>query len=267
MTAFAHVRRVVGLTRRGAGFLLAGLAVSFASTQAMADDLVVSAASSLTNAFGALASAYEKAHPQTHVVLNFAASDVLMQQIVKGAPADVFASADQVAMDKAQQQHVVDAATRRNFARNALVLIVPAQPAPNQVAPRVTSVADLSAPAVTRIAMGDPASVPVGRYAQSALRANGNWDALSGKTVLAQNVRQALDYVARGEVDAGFVFATDAAIMPKQVRVVAQIATPTPISYPIAEVTGAKKEAHDFIDFVVSKQGQDVLASYGFQQP
>lgn len=229
-----------------------------------AADLVVSAAASLTDGFQAAGSAYEKAHPGTHVVFNFAASDVLLRQIEQGAPVDVFASADEVAMDKAVAGKVVDATSRRDFASNALVLIVPLGAGQGIAGP-----ADLASPAVKRVAYGDPASVPVGRYTKAALEAATLWDVVSAKGVLAQNVRQSLDYVARGEVDAGFVFATDAAIAKGRVRVVATVPTPTPVRYPLASVSGTKQagEARAFRDFVLSAEGQGILARYGFGAP
>lgn len=235
-----------------------------ASGSAAAADLVVSAAASLTDAFQAVGKAYEARHPGTHVVLNFAASDVLLRQISSGAPADVFASADQAAMDQAAAAKAIDVSTRRDFARNGLVLIVPeGDPA------KVASPEGLRASVVRRVAYGDPASVPAGRYTKAALEQQGLWEAVSAKGVLAQNVRQALDYVARGEVEAGFVFATDAHLMRDRVDVVADVATPTPVTYPIAVVAGSKhaREAAAFEDFVVSAEGRKILAVFGFQAP
>ncbi|NII55507.1 molybdate ABC transporter substrate-binding protein [Luteibacter sp. SG786] len=234
------------------------------SPLAGAADLVVSAAASLTDAFRATAQAYETAHPGTHVVLNFAASDVLLRQIVNGAPADVFASADQAAMDKAVAAKAVEPASRINFARNRLLLVVPMPPRA-----AVTSLASLAESGVKRVAYGDPASVPAGRYAKAALEASGLWEAVSAKGVLAQNVRQALDYVARGEVDAGLVFATDAAMMPDRVQVVATVPTTAPVTYPMAVVAGSKQaaEAASFIAFVRSDPGRRILARYGFGAP
>lgn len=242
--------------------LAAGIALLAVSANARADELIVSAAASLTNAFKAIGDAYEQQHPGTKVLLNFGASDVLMQQIVKGAPADVFASADQKAMDKAVSEKVVDPATRQDFAANALVLIVPAD---SRFSP--ASLGDLASANVKRIAYGDPASVPIGRYARGALQAAGVWDAVNAKSVLASNVRQSLDYVSRGEVDAGFVFATDAAIMPDRVRVALTVPTQTPVSYPVALVEGSRHaaEAKGFIAYVLSPAGQAVLAKYGFK--
>ncbi|HIH2671962.1 TPA: molybdate ABC transporter substrate-binding protein, partial [Burkholderia cenocepacia] len=148
-------------------------------------------------------------------------------------------------------------------AANSLVLIVPADS--HAAAP--TSLNDLTAPGVKRIAYGDPASVPVGRYTEGALRAAGVWDAVSAKGVLAANVRQSLDYVARGEVDAGFVFGTDAAIMPGRVKVALTVPTRTAITYPIAVVKDSRHaaQAQSFIDFVASSQGQAVLSTFGFK--
>jgi molybdate transport system substrate-binding protein len=231
---------------------------------ASAADLVVSAASSLTDAFQSVGKAYEAKHPGTHVVLNFAASDVLLRQIASGAPADVFASADQPAMDKAVEAKAIDVSTRQDFATNRLVLIVP-----RDGSVRVSSPADLKAPAVKRVAYGDPASVPVGRYTKAALERQGLWDTISAKGVLAQNVRQSLDYVARGEVDAGFVFATDAAIAKDKVTVAATVPTSKPISYPIAVVAASKQvaEAKSFEAFVQSAEGRGILARFGFEAP
>ena len=243
--------------------LLAASAISFAfAAQARADELVVSAAASLTNAFKAVGDAYEKAHPGTKLLFNFGASDVLMQQIVKGAPADVFASADQKAMDKAAGQKAIVPSTRKDFAANSLVLIVPTD---SKLAP--SNLNELTTASVKRVSYGDPASVPVGRYTEGALKAAGVWDAVSAKGVLASNVRQSLDYVSRGEVDAGFVFGTDAAVMPDKVKVALTVPTTTPISYPIAQVEGSKHaaDAQSFITFVLSPAGQAVLAKYGFK--
>ncbi|HEX7816445.1 molybdate ABC transporter substrate-binding protein [Dyella sp.] len=249
-------------TRTSSWLLLAWLAVG--PGLAHADDLVVSGASSLTNAFQQVAKAYEAKHPDTHVVLNFAASDVLLQQIANGAPVDVFASADQTAMDKAVQQDVVLKGSRKDFASNQLVLIAPAASTL-----KISSLRDLTQPSIKRIAAGDPASVPVGRYTQGALAAQGLWQGLSAKTVLAQNVRQSLDYVARDEVDAGFVFATDAAIAKNKVKVIMTVPNEKPITYPLAVIAQSRHQAQAqaFAAFVLSPDGQAVLSQFGFGKP
>jgi molybdate transport system substrate-binding protein len=231
---------------------------------ARAADLTVSAAVSLTNAFRDLAPLFEAAQPGTRVNYNFAASGALLQQIAKGAPADVFASADQETMDQAQSQKLLVAATRRNFASNALVVIVPSA---GGRAP--TAVADLAQPAYARIAIGLPASVPVGRYTKSVLEGAGLWAAIEPKMIGANNVRQALDYVARAEVDAGFVYATDAALVADKVKRALTVPTPTPILYPAAALAAAPNPAAAarFVEFLLTPPAQAVLAKYGFGRP
>lgn len=229
---------------------------------ASAADLLVSAAASLTNAFGDIKTAFEKAHPGTNVVYNFAASGALLQQIEQGAPVDIFASADQESMDKAAAR--IMPATRVNFAGNALVLIVPAEGGMTLTDPK-----DLQGEKVKLIAIGNPDSVPAGRYAKAALTKDGLFDALAPKFVLAENVRQALDYVARGEVQAGLVYATDAAQRADKVKVTATVAGHKPITYPMAqmEASAAKDMGKAFIEYVLSAEGQNILAKYGFTKP
>lgn len=231
---------------------------------AAAVELTVSAAASLTNAFKAVGAAYEAQHVDTRVLFNFAASGALLQQIAKGAPVDVFASADQDTMDRAQRQHLVEPGARRNFARNALVVIVPAG---SQASPRTLQ--DLLAPGIARIAIGVPASVPVGHYTQAVLDKAQLWGRIEPKMIGAASVRQALDYVARDEVEAGFVYATDAALMPDKVRAAFTVPTETPVLYPIAPVVGSaqRDEAERFIEFVLSPPAQAILARYGFGRP
>lgn len=233
------------------------------SWQAMAAKLTVSAAASLTNAFRELATLYEAKHPDTTLQLNFAGSGALLQQIAKGAPVDVFASADQVSMDQAQEQGLIKAEQRRNFVSNTLVVVVPAEDGKSPV-----SLADLTKPAYARIAIGLPASVPVGRYTKAVLNKAQLWTAIEPKMIGAQNVRQALDYVARNEVDAGFVYATDAALTDK-VKVAFTVPTEAPILYPIAPLNASKnaEAARAFVDFSTSDEAAVVLAKYGFGKP
>ena len=117
--------------------------------------------------------------------------------------------------------------------------------------------------------MGNPASVPVGRYAQKALEAAKLWPVVQAKAIMTQSVRQSLDYVARGEVEAGFVYATDAAIMADKVKVAVRVPSQTPVTYPIAVTTreAAAKEAESFVAYVLSPAGQAILSRYGFQKP
>ena len=244
-------------------FSIAALLLA-ASTLAAAADVIVSAAASLTNAFTEIAKAYEKSNPGTRVLFNFGSSGALLQQISRGAPVDVFASADLETMDRAQKQNLLVAGTRSNLVSNKLVVILPADSLK-----QIQSLADLAKPEFARLGIGTPDSVPVGRYAKQALELVGLWDALSAKYIFGQNVRQVLDYVARGEVDAGFVYATDAALMKDAVKVAVEARTSQPILYPIAVVKGGgnEKAARRFVDYVNSADGQQVLAKFGFGKP
>lgn len=247
------------LKRSIATCLLAGLAGA-----AMAGEITVSAAASLTNAFKDIAQGYEAAHPGRKVLLNFGASGALLQQLAKGAPVDVFASADQETMDAAQQQGLVRAADRQDFVRNALVVIAPV----DAKAPPA-ALKDLAGQGITRVALSSPASVPVGRYGKRALEAAGLWAAVQPKVIHTTNVRQSLDYVARGEVDAGFVYATDAALMKDKVKTAFDVPLDRAILYPIARTaaSGNAAEADAFIAYVRSPAGQAILARYGFLKP
>ena len=231
---------------------------------ASAADITVSAAASLTNAFREIAQAYEQQHAGDKVLLNFAASDALVQQISKGAPVDVFASADQEAMDKADSLKLLQAATRKNFASNSVVLIVPAASTLG-----LKALPDLQQAAVARVTLGNPASVPIGRYARQALEHARLWAAIEPKAIFATSVRQSLDYVARGEVDAGFVYATDAMLQKEKVRVVTTVPTETPVSYPVAVIASGPQAANGrkFVDFLMAPAAQAILARYGFGRP
>lgn len=231
---------------------------------AQAGDITVSAAASLTNAFKEIAQIYQTQHPNAKIALNFGASGALLQQIAKGAPVDVLASADQETMDAAEKQGLVANIDRLNFVKNTLVLIVPKD---SQFSPK--RLQDLTQVQVKRIAIGNPASVPVGRYTVHALASVKLWPGLESKAINTQNVRQSLDYVARGEVDAGFVYATDASIMSDKVTVAFEVPLDVAISYPIAIVKDSnnREEAKRFIRFLASAQSQAILSKYGFQKP
>ena len=231
---------------------------------AAAQQITVSAAASLTDAFKVLGPKFEAAKPGATVRFNFAASGVLLQQIAQGAPVDVFASADQETMGRAAEQKLIDAATRRNFASNALVLIEPLRDAVG-----VRSLQDLAGPGVRKIAVGKTATVPVGRYTRQVLEGAGLWSVLEPKFVQADSVRQVLDYVARGEVEAGFVYRTDAAVMGDKVRVAFAPATSVPVTYPVAVVADSRQKAlaADFVAFLSSDAAREVLAHYGFGKP
>lgn len=241
---------------------LACLAPGFA----VAQPLTVSAAASLGDALRELGHDFEAAHARVTVRVNVAASGVLLQQIAQGAPVDVLASADAETVDSGVQRGLLLADGRHDFAANRVVLVVPALPAGSGP---VATLADLARPEVQRIAIGKPATVPAGRYARQVLDAARLWPAVQRKVVPADSVRQVLDYVARGEVDAGFVYATDAATLPERVRVVLTAQGHAPVRYPAAVVAASLQPAlaREFIAFLRSAPAQAVLARRGFLPP
>jgi len=245
-------------------FFIIGLSILHTGNVWAEQELTVSAAASLTNAFPEIGKKFESANPGTKILFNFAASGPLLQQIEQGAPVDVFASADQKTMDQAKEKKLILNDSRKDFVSNGLVLIVP--PA-SKIS--IRSVQDLNTKDVTRVALGKPETVPVGRYTREALTNEGLWESLSPKFIPGNSVRQVLDYVTRGEVDAGFVFATDAAIAKDKVRIVATLEKHKPIVYPVAVVaaTRNKELSRRFIDFVLSKEGQEILSRFGFGKP
>jgi molybdate transport system substrate-binding protein len=245
-------------------WLVAGALVLWGAPALAGQELMVAAAASLTNALKKVAGQFEKTHPGTRIVCNFAASGVLLQQMATGAPVDILAAADQKTMNQAQEKNLIIPGSRKNFVSNQLVLIAPLD---SQLA--LSSLNELTQPEVKRVAVGNPATVPAGRYAQAALGKAGLWDKLSPRFIMAGSVRQVLDYVSRGEVDAGLVYATDAAIATGKVKVMQTVSEPVPIFYPVAvtATTDNKALALDFLDFVLSSPAQEIFHKFGFGKP
>lgn len=231
-----------------------------------ADPIVVFAAASLANAFEDIGRAWT-ARGGAPVRFSFAASSALARQIDQGAPATIFASADREWMDWLIERKLADRSIARTLATNRLVVVVPAdRPVTLSLEPG-TNVAAAFPPG--RIATGDPAHVPVGRYAQQALEKLGAWDALSPRLVRADNVRSALAFVERGEAGSGIVYATDAAIAPR-VRVAGTFPASTHprIVYPVARLAGRDDAATQaFFDFLVGPEALAILRRHGFGDP
>jgi molybdate transport system substrate-binding protein len=231
-------------------------------SEARADEILVSAAASLTDALNEVGKAYSMANPGTIVRFNFGASGALQQQIAQGAPVDVFASASPREMDALQKMNRIEPDTRADFAGNRLVLIAPMGSA-------LKHWDDLRAPTVRRVAISNPESVPSGRYARETLTKRGLWDTVQPKAIFGETVRQTLTYVSGGNVDAGIVFATDAQTERQRVRVVEQAVAGrdhSPILYPAAVLTMAPNAlgARKFTAFLLSTSAQSILARYGF---
>ena len=186
-----------------------------------------------------------------------------MLQIEGGAPVDVFASAAQKDMDEAEKKGLIQIGTRKDFTANTVVLVVPAK----EKKP-IKSFSDLSSGEIKRIAIGNPKTVPAGRYAEEILQHYRVYDAIKDKLIFAENVRQVLDYVSRGEVDAGVIYSSDARLKATDVKVVAVAPSGShkPVIYPIAVIKGTKVPdlAKEFIAVVTSEEGQAILRKYGF---
>ncbi len=218
----------------------ASLAV-FAVTTARADDLVVFAAASLTNA---LNDAAKICGPQAGAApkISYAGSLALARQIEQGAPADLFISADEDSMDYAQQKNLIQVATRADVLANDLVVVAPKNAAINDL--KLTKGDLAKALGSGKLATGDVSSVPVGKYAKAAFEKLGLWSTVEPHLALSDNVRAALAFVARGEAPLGVVYATDAKAEPG-VKVVATFPADShpPITYPFALTAGTKGDA------------------------
>ena len=249
---------------RSAGLALILLAAMAAGVQAQ--EMTLSVAVSLKEAIEDLGRTFTAGRPGVTLRYNFGASGDLQKQIEAGAPIDLFLSAAQRQMDELQKQNLIVASSRRAFARNVLVVIKPSDSRVD-----ISKSADLVDSRVGRIVIGNPKTVPAGQYAEESLKAMGVWEKVQPKLVLAENVRQALDYVARGEVDAGFVYTTDLAARAQGVKEAFRPAEDTyrPIVYPVAIVAGSKHQpvAQAFIDLLVGESGRATLARFGFQPP
>ena len=231
---------------------------------ARAQGLTVFAAASLQNAFEDIGRQYRQKTGRD-VKFSFAASSALARQIEQGAPASIFASADEQWMDYLQQRNLLVTDTRKSLLGNRLVLVVPsASSAKVDLQPNFDFKSLLGADG--RWVTGDPASVPVGRYAQQALTKLGVWDFAQTRLVRAENVRVALTFVERGEVAAGVVYETDAALS-SNVRVagVFPAESHTPVSYPVAAI--AKNDtpaAREFLGFLQSAEAREIYRKLGF---
>ncbi len=222
--------------------LLLGLGLLLnAPAQAQAQDLLVFAAASLKNVLDEINQG--QAPGQAGVKVSYAASSALARQVEAGAPADVFISADLDWMDYLQQRNLVRNATRTNLLGNRISLIAPAD---SKAAITLGANANLAAllGADGRLAMGDVAAVPAGKYGKAALEALSIWPQVASRVAQAENVRAALALVARGEAPLGIVYRTDAASEPK-VRVVTDFPENThpPIIYPAAVLAASKNDA------------------------
>lgn len=227
----------------------------------VAAEVSVFAAASLTDALNQIASVYQK-QSGDKLTFNFGASSLLARQIQEGAPADVFFSADEAKMDALEKKDLLLKETRKSRLSNRLVIVVPAD---NDL--KISSPEDLAKPLVKHLALADPKVVPAGIYSKEFLEKRGLWTAVQGKVIPTENVRAALAAVESGNVEAGMVYKTDAAIS-KKVRVACEIpASEGPaISYPVAVLKEARNisGARKFAEYLNSSEATQVFQHYGF---
>jgi molybdate transport system substrate-binding protein len=238
-----------------------GLILLFAAftIPADAEEVRISAAASLTDAVKELVIGYQRQYPEIKLLPNFASSGALAKQIYAGAPADIYISANPKWMDYLQQQALIDVASEQVLVQNSLVFV--------GVQPLVSTISEL--PKLHRIALGSPKSTPVGRYAEQALSKAGLYSRLltGQKLILAKDVRQALLYAERGEVDGAFVYRSDA-LLAKQAKILFAVPQElySQVVYPAALTkTGIEKSAaKQFFAYLHSNAAQQIFRKYGF---
>ena len=230
-------------------------------------EITVSAAISLKNAFEEIGKNFEAKNPGIKVLFNFGGSGDLARQIEAGAPVDVFASASPKDMQDIQSKNLLVPETRAVFAGNSIVIVQP-----TQSSLKLAGIEDLIKPEVRRIGIGNPQTVPAGRYAGEVLAFFKLNDALKEKLIMGENVRQVLDYVVRGEVDAGIVYKTDALTQPAGVKIFFHVpqASHSPVLYPAAVIKNTKsmEAAKRFVRFLAGDTAaRHILEKYGFLKP
>lgn len=225
--------------------------------------LTVSAAVSLTDALNEIKIQYEKDHA-VHLTFNLGGSGTLAQQIQQGAPADIFISANEDWMDTLEKNQDVLSNTRKDITGNSIVMI-----AGKDSNFDVKSISDMHLEKIDQIAIGNPESVPAGKYTKQTLENLHLWDSLSNKIVQAKDVRQVLSYVETGNTDIGFVYESDAKISGKiKILATANKDLHDPIIYPgaVTSETKHEKEAEEFLTYLQSEEAQEILDAYGFQK-
>lgn len=240
---------------------LASLLFALLAISLRAADLNIFAAASLSDALKEIAAKYEPASGDK-LHFNFAASSVLARQIKEGAPADIFFSADEAKMDDLAKAGLIVPASRHSRLSNTLVIVIPADSKLT-----LAAAADLAGPAVTKLALAEPQTVPAGIYAKAYLQKLGLWEKLAAKVIPTENVRACLAVVESANVEAGIVYKTDA-LISRKVKVALEVpaAEGPVISYPIALLRESKQPdaATQFVAYLASPDVKSVFARYGF---
>lgn len=227
-------------------------------------ELIISAAASLTDVTAEITKRYKEVAPNVTLTFTYGASGALQTQIEEGAPTDIFMSAAQKQMTALVEGGYIQEDTKVDLLRNKLVLIVPKTSTLG-----ISSFLDLATDKATRIALGDPASVPVGQYSESVFTKLGILDAVKAKANYGTDVRQVLTWVETGESDCGVVYATDAKIS-KDVSVICEAPEDAaePVIYPVAALKSTKnlEEAKAFIKYLQTEDVLKLFETYGFER-
>ncbi|NEN91282.1 MAG: molybdate ABC transporter substrate-binding protein [Okeania sp. SIO3H1] len=225
-------------------------------------NLTVSAATSLKDAMEEIKPIYEQKNTNTSLTLNLSSSGSLRQQIEQGAPVDLFISASPSHINILQEKGLIIEESRRELLKNQMVLIVPTE---NTAA--VKTFQDLTKDTIKNISIGEPESSPAGKYGKEVLTSLGIYQTVEPKIVFAKNVRQVLNYVATGNVDAGIVYRTDTNAS-NAVKIVANAPeeSHTPVVYPIAVIKDSKniEAAKQLEEFMFTPEAKAVFEKYGF---
>jgi len=221
----------------------------------------LSVAASMTDAFNDIIAAFTTSHSNAEILPNFASSGSLAKQIHQGAPADIYVSANPKWMKYLVEENFIASGTDRIFAYNQLVFVG---------AEKTTALSLENISTLDRIAIGTPQSVPAGQYAKQAMDKAGIYTTLeqANKLVMAKDVRQALIYADRGEVDGAFIYKTDA-LLAKQAKILFTVPEDLydRVSYPVAlTVEGAQNEtAKALYEYLQSPEAVAILSKYGFE--
>lgn len=226
-------------------------------------ELTISAAASLNNVLTEIETLFEEEHPQINLLVNFGGSGSLQQQIIQGAPVDLFFSAAENKYDELIERDLIDSSYSSDLLGNELVLVTP-----RNSTVEIKDFPDLVYNEINTIAIGTPETVPAGQYAKQTLQHLQIWDKLSTKLIPSKDVRQVLSYVETENVDAGIVYHTDA-ILSDKVKLIATVdpSLHDPIILPVGIIQGTnhKKEAITFYEYLHSETATQLYKKYGFR--
>lgn len=229
-------------------------------TETTTTELTISAAASLKEAMADIETLFKEEMPSITLTFNFGSSGSLQRQIEQGAPSDVFISAGKSQMTVLDEKGLLLDGTNKDLVKNSLVLIGPSDTT-------VTSLGDLKSDSVKQIAVGEPSSVPAGKYADEVLTNLGIKDEISSKLVFAKDVKEVLAWTTSGNAEAGFVYSSDA-ISSDSAKVIEEIPEDlhSPITYPVAVIKDTKNEneAKAFEDFLFTEDCQKIFKKYGY---